>query len=154
MPAWRSGLAEAVLTQLRAAVTDIPATRARRAPVAEDERPLLSVTTGDARADEGMAGGETLWTVEIIVSAHAAPPKIAGATAAALDLAAEDAAAELERRVVAALNNRTLGDITLGVFVSGSSVDVLPAEASASRLVDVTVIFQARLLLPADNPSI
>lgn len=153
MAAWRSALAEEVVLQFRAAITDIPATRARRAPVGEEERPLLSVTTGEARAEEGMAGGETLWTVEIIVTGYAAAPSIAGASVDALDLAAEDAAAELERRIVAALNNRTLG-ITLGIFVAGSSVEVIPAEQSAARLADVTVIFQARLLLPANNPSI
>jgi hypothetical protein len=157
---FRSALAQAALARLQSQVPDLNPMRARRAEVAEHERPLVVVATGDAEADETFSAGETLWTVQLFVTAYLTTAHGTGASGAAnADRTAEDNAAEVERRIVAALNSVPLprpggGDLTCGVWVQSSTLDVLPAERAAVRLIDLTMVFMVRMLTPASNPVV
>lgn len=145
MPALRQALAEAVVDRLAAALPATPRARARRAEVEAEERPCLSIVVGAMRADTNASQGEVLWTAEVMVTGYPAGE--------ASDEAAENAMSDLEASIVTALDGQPLarpggGELTTGLMVLASEPRLYSAEESGKPLGDVTVTFQAQVLMP------
>lgn len=147
----RTMLALAVQNTLAAALPAYTVERARRDDPDESDRPLLCIDTDDGVPDHERSPGETVWTIGVTVWAYPAP--------AASATEALDALAALEAQIVEALSGGGArlahGGITVceDMQVTRTSVELYPAELSASHMGQLTATFTATLWLAAGSAS-
>lgn len=143
----RTRLELAVIDVLAQKFSGVPVVRARRSEVAEHERPLVHVATGNMTVayDDDVVLGHVRLEPEVIVRIYPA--------AAASDVAALDAAAQMEAMAAEALHGRRLTapggeELTDRLEVLETDVLFYDADATASRVAEVELRFRARCLVP------
>lgn len=142
----REAVLSAVTAQLLAQLPDVPADRARRAPVDPDKEklPRLAVIGGDMTADETQEPGRTHYRVEFGVVGYAK-----GKT----DLEAEQALSLLHARAVEALAGWTPAAAGLSdVAEEGAEFTLYDVADSATPAGEFTARFSMLAVAVAGNP--
>jgi hypothetical protein len=142
---YRTLLAEAVRARLAAALPGVTVERGRRAQVERQERPLVSVSTGEMATsyEDQVPLGMVRLETEVIVSGFPSP--------ATQDAALHDTLAQMEAAIVQALQGVRLTaagapDLTEGLEFINSAPEPYDAESSAPRLGEIQVTFRASML--------
>lgn len=142
----REAILAAVAGRLTAQLSGVTVLRARRAPVAQEERPAVVLVGGGLSAAEDVSFGETMWTCAFTVVGH-----FAGAT----DLAAEQAGSDLHARVVAALQGWDIQPTVPAAIqanVTTAEFGLYGAEDSAKPAGEFAAEFTATAMLPNGSP--
>jgi hypothetical protein len=139
----RESVLAAAAARLASVVRDVKVERARRAPPAEAEFPLLAIIGGGAVPDYSQSPGETFWTFGFTVIGYAQ---------AASDLAAERALTTLHARVMAALENTDLGPAAVQPTAGAAQFGLYAPDESKTPAGEFSVSFQALAIAPTSSP--
>lgn len=141
----RDSVLAAVVALLTAAIPEVTVERARRAPPAEHEMPMLVVTGTSMSPDITQAPHLTEWTVGFTVEGYVSGDG---------DLAAEQASSMLHARVMEVLETATLGESDIMTTAGTAEMGLYGAQQSKRAIGEFSAPFTTRCWARSGYPYI